>query len=201
MLFPARCSCRKKPDPCSALAMRRGPKSVSRPRRRTGRKAEARHGTPLNTPVPVPADPTNPVPSWRSLPNFGQPNGQSRLIAARMPSPEGIFWTNDHRNGRIRPGLDLAPVRLSSIFLSVWKTAAEGEMATKRQHVVPRDGKWAVRRSGSDKATRLFDTQRQAIAQGREIARKQGTELYIHGRDGRIRERDSYGRDPYPPKG
>ena len=28
-----------------------------------------------------------------------------------------------------------------------------------------------------------------------------GTELYIHGRDGRIRERSSYGADPHPPKG
>jgi hypothetical protein len=25
--------------------------------------------------------------------------------------------------------------------------------------------------------------------------------LYIHGQDGRIRERNSYGNDPYPPKG
>ena len=34
-----------------------------------------------------------------------------------------------------------------------------------------------------------------------DIARNQHTEVYIHGRDGRIRERDSYGNDPYPPKG
>ena len=50
-------------------------------------------------------------------------------------------------------------------------------------------------------STRSFDTQREAIEAARKIARKQGTELYIHGKDGRIRERDSYGRDPYPPKG
>ncbi|MCY3879306.1 MAG: DUF2188 domain-containing protein [Rhodobacteraceae bacterium] len=74
-------------------------------------------------------------------------------------------------------------------------------MASKGQHVVPQDGKWAVRKSGSDKVTKIFDTQQKAIAKGREFARKQGTELYIHGRDGRIRDRDSYGRDPHPPKG
>lgn len=74
-------------------------------------------------------------------------------------------------------------------------------MASKGQHVVPRDGKWGVRKGGSDKVTRTFDTQKEAVNAARRIARNQGTELYIHGRDGRIRERDSYGRDPHPPKG
>ena len=69
------------------------------------------------------------------------------------------------------------------------------------QHVVPRDGKWAVRKGGADKVTRRFDTQREAIEAGRELARKQRTELYIHGEDGRIRERNSFGEDPFPPKG
>lgn len=74
-------------------------------------------------------------------------------------------------------------------------------MAGKGQHVVPRDGRWSVRKAGSDRATRTFDTQREAISEARKIAKNQGTELYIHGRDGRIRERDSYGKDPFPPKG
>lgn len=74
-------------------------------------------------------------------------------------------------------------------------------MSGKGQHVVPRDGKWSVRRTGSDRVTRTYTTQREAIDAARKIAQNQGTELYIHGRDGRIRERDSYGRDPYPPKG
>ena len=74
---------------------------------------------------------------------------------------------------------------------------------TKRrnQHVVPtRDG-WAVRGAGSAKATKVFDTKREAIERGCEIARNQGSELLIHGSDGRIRTKDSYGRDPFPPKG
>ena len=74
-------------------------------------------------------------------------------------------------------------------------------MTSKGQHVVPRNKKWAVRKSGSDKATKIFDTRKEAIVQGRKIARNQGTELYIHGRDGRIRDRDSYGQDSHPPKG
>jgi len=74
-------------------------------------------------------------------------------------------------------------------------------MASKGQHVVPRHGQWSVRKAGSDRVTRTFETQREAISEARKIARNQGAELYIHGRDGRIRERDSYGKDPYPPKG
>lgn len=74
-------------------------------------------------------------------------------------------------------------------------------MARKGQHVVPtRDG-WSVRKAGSARSTKTFKTQGDAINAGREIARNQGTELYIHGRDGKIRARDSYGRDPHPPKG
>lgn len=74
-------------------------------------------------------------------------------------------------------------------------------MTKRNQHVVPRDDRWAVKGAGADRPTVVVDTQREAAERAREIARKQGTEVLIHGRDGRIRERDSYGNDPYPPKG
>lgn len=71
----------------------------------------------------------------------------------------------------------------------------------RNQHVVPTTDGWAVRRAGSPKATKVFGTQREAIERGREIARNQRSELLIHGRDGRIREKNTYGRDRNPPKG
>jgi len=74
-------------------------------------------------------------------------------------------------------------------------------MAGKSQHVVPRDGRWAIKGAGSSRATKVFSTQREAIEAGRDIARRQGSELLIHGRDGRIREKNTYGKDPFPPKG
>jgi hypothetical protein len=74
-------------------------------------------------------------------------------------------------------------------------------MRKKTQHVVPRDGGWAIKGAGSKKATKVFSTQSEAIQAGRDIARRQGSELLIHGRDGRIRKKDSYGKDPFPPKG
>ncbi|HEX8832391.1 MAG TPA: DUF2188 domain-containing protein [Longimicrobium sp.] len=71
----------------------------------------------------------------------------------------------------------------------------------KTQHVVPQNGGWAVRREGDSKASRVFEKQTDAISHARDEARKAGGELVIHGRDGRIREKNSYGRDSFPPKG
>ena len=74
-------------------------------------------------------------------------------------------------------------------------------MAKKTQHIVRNsDGGWAVKKGGSSRATKVYKTQREAIEHGRVVAKSQKAELYIHGRDGRIREKDSYGRDPHPPK-
>jgi uncharacterized protein YdaT len=75
------------------------------------------------------------------------------------------------------------------------------EDMSKNQHVVPTNGQWAVRGAGNRKATRVFDTQREAISAAREIARRQGSDLVIHGQDGRIRDKSSYGNDPFPPRG
>ena len=74
-------------------------------------------------------------------------------------------------------------------------------MAKKRQHVVFSDGKWSVRRAGATRASRTFATQEEAIEEARELARREQSEVYIHGRDGRIRERSTYSRDRSPPKG
>ena len=68
------------------------------------------------------------------------------------------------------------------------------------QHVTPKDGRWQVKRAYSPKATKLFDTQKEAIDFGRNIARNQKTELVIHNKQGVIRDKDSYGKDPCPPK-
>ncbi len=71
---------------------------------------------------------------------------------------------------------------------------------SRNQHVVPRDNGWAIRGAGNAKDTARFNTQREAIDAAREIARNQKSELLIHGRDGRIREKNTYGSDPMPPR-
>ena len=73
-------------------------------------------------------------------------------------------------------------------------------MATN-QHVVKRpDGNWAVKGEGNKRASSLQPTQERAIRDATRIARREGAEVVIHGRDGKIRDKDSYGRDPYPPR-
>ena len=74
-------------------------------------------------------------------------------------------------------------------------------MSKKNQHVVPHGDDWAVKGAGNSKATSVHSTQQEAIDRGRSIAQNQKSELLIHGENGRIREKNSYGIDPYPPKG
>lgn len=68
-------------------------------------------------------------------------------------------------------------------------------------HTVPHEAGWANRREGNQRVSKTFDTQREAQTAGRESAKRDETEHLIHGRDGRIRARNSYGNDPYPPPG
>jgi hypothetical protein len=74
-------------------------------------------------------------------------------------------------------------------------------MSKRNQHVVPHHDGWAVKGARADRASAVFPTQQEAIDKARAIARNQNTELLIHGRNGRIRARDSYGNDPFPPRG
>ncbi len=72
----------------------------------------------------------------------------------------------------------------------------------KSHHVVhDPDGGWNVRKGGSDRISGNFDTQKKTIKEARKISDHQNTELYIHGRDGQIREKDSHGKDPFLPRG
>jgi len=70
----------------------------------------------------------------------------------------------------------------------------------KNQHVVPHPEGWAVMGEGNSKATKVTETQKEAIEVAQEIARNQGSDTKIHGENGRIRAGNSYGNDPCPPK-
>lgn len=70
----------------------------------------------------------------------------------------------------------------------------------KNVHVVRRDGGWAVRREGNERATSVHDTQAGAIARAKQIAINERSEVVIHRADGRIRDRDRYRKDPLPPR-
>jgi uncharacterized protein YdaT len=66
---------------------------------------------------------------------------------------------------------------------------------------VPRHGEWVVEREGASRASSQHRTQAEADERARALARRAHVELIVHGRDGRIRQRDSYGNDPRESKG
>lgn len=63
-------------------------------------------------------------------------------------------------------------------------------------HVVPEGDRWAVKRAGNEQALSMHDAQEEAAEAGRELARQEGVEFTLHGEDGQVREKDSYGNDP-----
>lgn len=75
-------------------------------------------------------------------------------------------------------------------------------MSKKRDvHVVPhKDGGWATRKEGASRAGSRHGTQREAIDRARDQARRDRTEVVIHRPNGKIRDSDSYGNDPMPPR-
>lgn len=75
-------------------------------------------------------------------------------------------------------------------------------MTDKRNlHTVPHGDGWANRREGSPRVSKVFRTKKEAQAAGRHTAKQSSVEHVIHRRDGTIGEKNSYGGDPYPPKG
>lgn len=70
----------------------------------------------------------------------------------------------------------------------------------KNQHVVPHPDGWAVKGAGNSKATRVVETQAEAIGLAESIAKNQKSDTKIHGRNGQIRAGNSYGNDSHPPK-
>jgi len=71
----------------------------------------------------------------------------------------------------------------------------------KNQHVVPHEKGWAVKGEGNERNTKIVPTQKEAINIAREIAKNQQSELVIHNKEGKIREKDSFGNDPRKIKG
>ena len=70
----------------------------------------------------------------------------------------------------------------------------------KNQHVVPVGNDWGVRGAGNERLTSIHNTQADAIDAAKGIAINQQSEVVIHRPDGRIRDKDSYGPDPFPPR-
>ena len=69
-------------------------------------------------------------------------------------------------------------------------TNEDGASYAKALHVSrrPELNKWQVKATGSDKALKLFDTQKEAIDYAEGVARRQNISVRVHSRGGKIRK-------------
>lgn len=60
-----------------------------------------------------------------------------------------------------------------------------------------KDGAWVIRSKGvRERTSQPFDTQLEAVKAARSEAKRQGADLVIYSRDGRIRDVDRYTKRP-----
>lgn len=60
---------------------------------------------------------------------------------------------------------------------------------------------WKNQREGASRASSRHETKAGATDRGQDLARNSESEWLGHKKDGTINERNTYGKDPFPPKG
>jgi Uncharacterized protein conserved in bacteria (DUF2188) len=76
-------------------------------------------------------------------------------------------------------------------------------MSGNDRYVVKRGDDWAVTKRGADRASGLFDTQREAEQRAKQVVSNLGGgEVRIQDRHGKWRDSDTVppGNDPHPPR-
>ncbi|MHB1086221.1 MAG: DUF2188 domain-containing protein [Minisyncoccota bacterium] len=61
--------------------------------------------------------------------------------------------------------------------------------------------RWENKREGSATPLSSHHTKDNALDAGERVAKDRSVEHFIHGKDGKIQQRNSYGNDPFPPRG
>jgi hypothetical protein len=62
------------------------------------------------------------------------------------------------------------------------------------------EGGWQTKKEGNDRASGKYGTKQEAVDAAVQQAKREGTEVVVQGKDGKIQSKDSYGKDPNPPK-
>ena len=82
------------------------------------------------------------------------------------------------------------------VFTPVPSVEAAPVAARLQISVEPRpDGRWAVQKAGTQRASRVFDRKQDAVDRARAQAEREKAELVIKGEDGRTRSKDPHGPD------
>jgi hypothetical protein len=102
--------------------------------------------------------------------------------------------------GLLTFGLNMSDIRTSTfwskllekILQIIGKNLSAGRKSnSKHQHVVPHEEGWAVRGEGNSRITASYKYQDDAIDRARDIASNYKSDVIVHGKDGRIRDRFS----------
>jgi uncharacterized protein YdaT len=73
-------------------------------------------------------------------------------------------------------------------------------MPRKEYHVVPHENGWAVKKNNASKSSVCTSTKSDAVSKAKELSKNSGSEMVVHGKNGKIQYSNSYGNDPCPPK-
>ena len=83
---------------------------------------------------------------------------------------------------------------IQNLIQAILKTLGHNtaKKRTWHQHVVPYEGKWAVRREGNKRITSKHRKQSTAINKAKTLAKRYKADVIIHRESGGIRDRVSY---------
>ena len=73
-------------------------------------------------------------------------------------------------------------------------------MPRKEYHVVPHENGWAVKKNNASKSSAYTSTKSDAVSKAKKLSKNSGSEMVVHGKNGKIQYSNSYGNDPCPPK-
>ena len=73
-------------------------------------------------------------------------------------------------------------------------------MPRKEYHVVPHENGWAVKKNNASKSSACTSTKSDALNKAKKLSKNSGSEMVVHGKNGKIQYSNSYGNDPCPPK-
>lgn len=107
------------------------------------------------------------------------------------------------RNGTCelrRPDLSTTSCSFLTANLA-WFASMRTTRMRKSIHVLPSGNGWKTQHAGSSRPDSNHRTQGNAEAAARAVAKREGAEVVIHRPNGQIRESNSYGNDPFPPRG
>jgi len=88
--------------------------------------------------------------------------------------------------------LKRVPYQTDQNHPAIQEYKAAVEKGKKNQHVFPIGDGWVIKNLWTGKISRLFQTKKEALKEAEAIARDQKNSVFIHGSDGRIKERKDY---------